>query len=126
MVPDTAPEDVLQFIAQHVDSVPHLETLLLLWETAPRTWTAAEISHRVYLPTDRTERVLQDLAVRRWVKPGESGGMAFDPVTPDAAMIARLAELYRNNLVRVAETIHRKAPPAVLDFARAFHLRKDR
>jgi hypothetical protein len=123
MVPELLPDDVRAFVTAHVDSVPHLEALLLIWDTAPRAWSAAEIAGRVYLSPERSERLLRELAERRWVVAGEAG-YAFDASTPDAPTIAHLAEYYRSNLIRIAEIIHRKAPPAVLDFARAFELRK--
>lgn len=126
MVPELLPEEVRAFVTAQVDSVPHLEALLLIWDTAPRAWSAGEIARRVYLPEDRSERLLQDLVAHRWIKPAEGGGYAFDAGSPDAPMVAHLAEHYRSNLILIAEMIHRKAPSAVLDFARAFELRKDR
>jgi len=125
MVPELMPEEILQFVGANIDSVPHLEALLLIWDAAPRAWTASEVARRVYLPEDRAERLLQDLAARRWIVAGDQG-YAFDAGSPDAPTIAHLAEHYRSNLIRIAEIIHRKAPPAVLDFARAFELRKDK
>lgn len=125
MAPELLPDDVRQFVTAQIDSVPHLEALLLIWDTAPRGWTAAEIARRVYLPEDRADRLLRELVARGWV--GVDGNAyAFAAASADAPMIAHLAEHYRSNLIRVAELIHRKAPPAVLDFARAFELRKDR
>jgi len=125
MVPELLPEEVRAFVTARIDSVPHLEALLLIWDTAPRAWSAGEIARRVYLPEDRSERLLQDLVGHRWIKAAE-GGYAFDAGSPDAPMVAHLAEHYRSNLILIAEMIHRKAPSAVLDFARAFALRKDR
>ena len=118
------PQDVLRFIEQHVDSVPHLETLLLLRETAPRPWTVDEIARRIYLPRERVEAVLRDLLARQWLEP-LAEAFVFSSHPPDPAVIEQVAVAYRQNLVRVAEAIHRKAPTPVLDFARAFQLRKD-
>jgi hypothetical protein len=118
------PQDVLRFIDQHVDSVPHLETLLLLRETAPRAWTVDEIVRRIYLPRERVEAVLRDLLARQWLEPLADAFM-FTSHPPDPTVIEQVAMAYRQNLVRVAEAIHRKAPAPVLDFARAFKLRKD-
>lgn len=125
MVPELLPDDVRQFVTAHIVSVPHLEALLLIWDTAPRAWSAAEVAHRVYLSEERAALVLRDLVAHGWVAVVDSG-YAFDAKSPDAPMIAHLAEHYRSNLIRIAEIIHRKAAPGVLDFARAFELRKDR
>jgi hypothetical protein len=116
--------DVLRFIDQHIDSVPHLETLLLLRETAPRPWTVDEIAHRVYLSRERVEAVLRDLLAKQWLEP-LAEAFVFSRHPPDATVIEQVAVAYRQNLVRVAEAIHRKAPAPVLDFARAFQLRKE-
>jgi hypothetical protein len=118
------PQEVLRFITEHVDSVPHLETLLLLRETAPRPWTVEEIARRVYLPRERVEAVLRDLVTRQWLEP-LADAFVFSTHPPDATVIGQVAAAYRHNLVRVAEAIHRKAPAPVLDFARAFQLRKE-
>ena len=118
------PQDVLRFIDQHVDSVPHLETLLLLRETAPRPWTVDEIVRRIYLPRERVEAVLRDLLAKQWLEP-LADAFVFSTHPPEATVIRQVADAYRHNLVRVAEAIHRKAPAPVLDFARAFHLRKE-
>lgn len=125
MVPELSPDDVLQFVGANVESVPHLEALLLIWQAAPRALGAEDVARRVYLPRDRAERLLADLVARRWIVAGEAG-YTFNAESPDAPTIAHLAEHYRSNLIRIAEIIHRKAPSAVLDFARAFELRKDK
>lgn len=125
MVPELSPDDVIQFVGANIDSVPHLEALLLVWQAAPGVLDAEDVARRVYLPRERTERLLQDLAARKWIV-AEGSGYAFNAASPDAPSIAHLAEQYRSNLIRIAEIIHRKAPPAVLDFARAFDLRKDK
>lgn len=124
MAPEALPQDVLRFIADHVESVPHLETLLLMWETAPRPWTAQEVARRVYLPPERAELLLRDLVAKHWLVE-LSGAFRFEADSGDTEMIQRLAGYYRANLIGVAEAIHRKAPSAVLDFARAFQIRKD-
>ena len=125
MVPELSPDDVIHFVGANIDSVPHLEALLLVWQAAPRALGAEDIARRVYLPRERTERLLQDLAGRKWIV-ADGDSYSFNATSPDAPSIAHLAEHYRSNLIRIAEIIHRKAPPAVLDFARAFDLRKDK
>jgi hypothetical protein len=39
--------------------------------------------------------------------------------------VARVAVVYRSNLVSVANFIHRKASASVMEFARAFEIKKD-
>lgn len=123
MVVDMLPGDVERFINENLDSVPQLETLLLLRDSSPRAWTAEEVARRIYLPTERTAELLAHLESKGWLA-SLSGAFLFRTGTRDDGMIAQLAALYRENLVGVAQAIHRK-PDAVLDFARAFRVRKD-
>jgi DNA-binding MarR family transcriptional regulator len=51
-----------RFILEKIDSVPHLEALLLLWNSRPGKWPVGEIAKRLYIPEDRASRILQDLA----------------------------------------------------------------
>lgn len=123
------PEDVLRFIAEQIDTVPHLETLLLLWENPTKRWTAEEIAVRVYVPADRAREILQDL-VRKRLAASESTSpptYAYDSGWDESGeQMARVAQTYRRQLVRVATFIHSKASPAVRDFARAFQFKNDR
>lgn len=123
------PADVVHFLTEKVDTVPHLEALLLLWDSRPKAWTHEEISVRVYVPPAKAQGILQDLLRQKLV--------ALDPESPDrfrydgswddsGAMMQKVAATYRQQLVRVANLIHSKASPAVRDFARAFQFKKER
>ena len=122
------PADVVQFIAAQIDTVPHLEALLLFWESAPRTWTADEIAARIYVARDVAVQILQDLERRRLVRIAEGAAERFvyDPAWDATGdFMARVAETYRQNLIRVAQSIHARAPSAVREFARAFEIKKE-
>jgi hypothetical protein len=123
MPPQPLPDELRRFIVDHVDSVPHLEALLLIRETR-RPWTVDEVARRVYLPPDRASRVLEDLVAKSWLV-SLAGAFEYNATTTDADPIAQLAQLYPHNLVDIAGLIHRKASTAVLDFARAFQIRKE-
>jgi hypothetical protein len=55
------PDPVQRFLATHIPSVPHLETLLLLWREPERAWPLEAIAARLYVSRDRAERLLEDL-----------------------------------------------------------------
>lgn len=126
------PEDVLQFLMDHIDTVPQLETVMLIWESAPRSWTVDELARRVYVPADEAARVVQHLERKKLIVPAHtstgtgSPAWAFAQDGNDAAMVARLAAVYRRHVVRVAQIIHEKASPGVLAFARAFQIKRDK
>jgi hypothetical protein len=122
------PADVLAFIEDQVDSVPHLEALLLVWKSAPGAWNATQIAARIYVDLDAAAGILRDLARRRLVRATDESGSSFsyDPSWDRSGdLMQRVAEAYRRNLVLVAHTIHAKASGAVREFARAFEIKKD-
>ena len=53
--------DVYDFILENIDSVPHLEALILLWNSRPVWWTPEELASRLYLPPGDVTRLLRDL-----------------------------------------------------------------
>lgn len=122
------PAEVLQFIAAQIDSVPHLEALLLLRESAPKSWNAEEIAARIYVGPDVASQILADLLRRGLVRATEDSAShyVYDPVwDPTGDLISRVSATYRQNLIRVAQFIHSKASSAVREFARAFEIKKD-
>ena len=53
--------DVYQYILEKIDSVPHLEAIILLWNSRPVGWTSEELASRLYLPPDKVTDLLYDL-----------------------------------------------------------------
>jgi hypothetical protein len=125
MASEELPEEVLRFIADHIDSVPQLEALLLMWDTAPQAWTAEQMSKRIYVPAGIAGDILVDLQRRKLAIAAEDGRTRFNPETPEAAAVPTLAGVYRRQLARVAGLIHSKASVGVLEFARAFRIKKE-
>jgi hypothetical protein len=123
------PEDVTRFILEKIDTVPHLEALLLLFDSMPKCWTDEEISVRVYVPPAKAHEILQDLVRRKLVTAEATSpeSYRYDGAWDESGvMMRKVATTYRQQLVRVANFIHSKASPAVRDFARAFQFKKER
>jgi hypothetical protein len=124
--PSELPPDVLAFIEAEIDSVPHMEALLLLWENAPQRWTTSQLGARLYVGSDTASKIAGDLVRRRLLRSFEDRQeVAYDP-TWDAAgdLMAKVAAVYRRNLILVAQEIHAKASGAVREFARAFEIKQ--
>lgn len=126
------PDDVLRFVLERIDSVPHLETLLLLWDSGGKVWSEAEVANRVYVRGDTARGVLEKLVQRGLVRaeraPPPDAGKVFiyDPSwDPNGALMPRVAATYRRQLVKVANVIHGKVPSSVEEFAKAFQIKKD-
>jgi predicted transcriptional regulator len=126
--PGPGENEIYAFISECIDSVPHLEALLLLWNTRPKRWSAAEIAERLYVNEGAARKLLQDLHRDSLVSVAsgkvEEYGYRTESEASDA-LISAVDETYRRDVVRVSTLIHSKAPSAVRDFARAFRFKKE-
>ncbi len=121
------PEDVRRFVVERIDTVPHLEALLLLWENRTKSWTEHEVAARVYVVLDVARRILRDLECQHLVMPAPlPGAYVYDPRWDESGeAMERVATTYRRHLVPIATLIHSKASPGIREFARAFRLKKE-
>jgi len=123
------PDHVLQFIAERIDTVPQLEALLLLWESAQRAWTEEDLAGRIYVSRQIAAQTLQALQRQNLVLAGaaEPTQYRYNPQwDPTGQVMPEVAAAYRRHLVQLATFIHSRASTAVREFARAFDLKKDR
>jgi predicted transcriptional regulator len=128
MTPPDIPPHVLTFVAEHIDTVPQLEALLLLREDEQRSWTVEELAARIYVPADAAREILRALEQRRFIV-GEEKPPRYR-YSPDRSelreQVSLVAVEYQRHLVPIATVIHSKASASVRAFARAFDLKKDR
>ena len=119
-------QKALQFISEKIDTVSHLETLLLLWKTRPGVWTAENVAGRIYVSPDAARRLLRELADNGTIAaaPGMQDAYVCDPATGLSELIGHVDAFYKHNLVAVSRMIHAKPPAAVRQFADAFRLTK--
>jgi hypothetical protein len=123
-----AAKDVDDFILANIDSVPHLETLMLLWRKRPQSCTGEELAARLYIPVDRVVNLLRDLIRLQLVAAAETDRATYQYFSPSVTqddLMRRLDEAYRYELVRISNMIHLKASSPVREFARAFQLKKE-
>lgn len=121
--------DVFRFILEQIDSVPHLEALLLLWHNREKPWPIADVAKRLYVDPDTARQLLQDLHRRHLVAtlPASTELYQFDAGSPEKdQLIGEVDRTYRRQLVRVSTIIHSKASSAVREFAKAFRITKER
>lgn len=116
----------LRFIFEKIETVPQLEALLLMWQNRMRTWTAEELSARIYVGATDGKNILDYL--RRQGLVNEPAADTFQYACdwdPTHELMRRVAETYARNLVGVARMIHSKGSASVREFARAFQIKKD-
>ena len=116
--------EVAAFVIAEIESVPHLEALLLLWNGRPRKWSVSDMARAIYLPENETQLILRDLVLRQLVVT-ESDMYRYNPGHPKTEIVAKLDTLYRREIVRISNMIHSKPSASVRAFARAFKLTKD-
>lgn len=122
-------KEVDQFLIDFIDSIPHLESLLLLWNDRPHPWTVERVAARLYVEPDAARRILQDLAREALIEPvpGSAEQYRYQPGSDqEEHLIAAVDATYRRELLRVTTMIHSKGPSAVRAFARAFRFKKER
>jgi DNA-binding MarR family transcriptional regulator len=125
---DISVKEVEQFILQEMDTVPHLEALLLLWNSRPKEWTVEEMARALYVAPGTAHSILQRLARRGLIAAsrGETESYCYEPASSKRdSLIEAVEATYRRDLIRIARMIHAAAKPAVREFAEAFRFKKD-
>lgn len=125
MSTETLPAEVLRFLVERIDTVPHLEALLIIWQSGSR-WDARQLSERIYLPQPATQLLLQDLQRAGLLVSDDAVRFGFDATDDMRQLMSQVDAAYRRNISRVSTLIHHKASSSVREFARAFDFRKDR
>lgn len=120
---EKSPQDVDNFILEEIDSVPHLEALLLLWNSRPRPWPVQELARSLYISVQRTEEITRDLQ-RRGLIALSAADPSWNSACHCAALLPAVDRAWRQELVRISRMIHSKASPSVRQFAGAFRLKK--
>ena len=121
------PAAVLDFLVKRIDSVPELETLLIMSADEQRAWAVPDIAGLTYVPQKSALAVLRALERHGLVSGNAQGSLfRFSPKNDEERQVVIQTEVaYRNHLVSIATFIHRKAATPVQEFARAFNLKKE-
>jgi hypothetical protein len=118
-----------EFIQENIDSVPHLEALVLLWNSRPVGWTCEELASRLYIPDEKVIELLRDLVRLQLISESTTvpSKYSYFPRSEDQnEMMHQVDAAYRRDLVRISTMIHSKSSSPVREFARAFRFKKDR
>jgi DNA-binding MarR family transcriptional regulator len=121
--------DVYEFIRETMDTVPHLEALMLLWNSRPVRWTSEELASRLYISPEQVTALLRDLIKLKLVAELHDFGVKYSyfPRSPEQDEMMRQVDLvHRSDLIRISTMIHSKKSSALQDFARAFRFKKER
>lgn len=121
-------ERVDRFILEQIDTVPHLEALLLEWKKRPRAWSVDEMAAELYVPSEHASRILRDLTARGFLQELNATPLRYQYASSEErdSIISDLDAVYRRDLIRISRMIHARAPSALRDFAGAFRLTKEK
>jgi hypothetical protein len=122
------PVHVRRFLEENIDTVPQLETLLMMYEDPDRGWENLDVASRNYITEPRATDTLNALQRRGLViAEGTPLRFRFNPANEEVrALVAELALCYQRKLSAITQLIHSKPSASVKEFARAFDLKKDR
>ena len=121
--------DVYEFVLENIDSVPHLEALILLWNSRPVWWTTEELASRLYVEHKQVEELLRDLVRMQLISESEANPPKYSYLANSEEqneLLQSLDSAYRKDLVRISTMIHSKTSSGVREFARAFRLRQEK
>jgi hypothetical protein len=127
--PEISDEEVFRFILHQIETVPHLEALLLLWRKRPQQFAESDLAAQLFVDNGIVREIVEDLQRRELIAaaPGSTREYRYQSKSAytDALMQA-LSQMYGRELIGISKLIHSKAPSAASDFARAFKFTKDR
>jgi hypothetical protein len=107
---DITLSDELRRFIQSLESIPHLEALLLMRQGDEQIWNKDIIAKRLYLNADITSSMLEDLCSAGFCIPSSSGdGVMYEPVKELAELVNQLAMYYSRHLIEVTNIIHTKS-----------------
>ena len=116
---------VRRFVLTSLPTVPHLETLLLLWREPREDWAVEQIAARLYVAPGVAATLADELCAAELLQcagePRRYRCRAEQPAL--AALIQALDSTYRAHLREVTALIHSRADHQAARFAQAFSWR---
>lgn len=121
-------DEVYAFVLDQIETVPHLEALLLIWNSRPQPWTVENLSKRLYVSNEVVNELLQDLVRRNLIVriSGSPDGYRYESASVAKDQLLSTLDLtYRRETVRISTMIHSKPSSSVREFSRAFRFTKE-
>jgi hypothetical protein len=121
------PEDVQRFLKENIRSVRELEVLLLLHREAERRWTAEAVNDELRTSLQSARECLSHLFDIGLVEVGAGEPRSYRIARAEVGegtVVGRLADLFRERVSSVIDTIYAPKRDSLRDFADAFRLIK--
>lgn len=124
------PPEVVMLLHRALPSMVHIELLLLLFRTGPRSWAPQELALELRTSPDLVVAAIEDLKTARLVEPEPGANPPrhrFDASQTSAIQaVATLQTIYDRRPVTLIKALYQRPSTSVQAFADAFRLRSDK
>lgn len=120
------PKVVRQFIFERIDSIAHIEALLLLFRAREERWSVVSVAKRLYITEQEASDLLNRLQTQGFVIKINESFQFHCEENEFVDLLNIVADVYTKHLISVTNLIHAKPSARIREFADAFKLRKDR
>lgn len=129
MAADDIPEEVKTFMAEHINSLFQLETLLLLYGSKEIEWSVEDTDRELHLGPQLAGNLLADLHGRGLLSIRHTPDLLYRYSTSSDQLdqaVSALATAYRERRVSVISFLFSRPFHKVRIFADAFRFRRDK
>jgi hypothetical protein len=113
MAEQYVPDDIREFILEHIASVAQIEALLLIWSSPGERWGVPRIAARIYT-SELVAATALDALCAQGLLACRDGVFALNASPQDTRMIRSLHDVYTRHLIPVTDVIHSKSRNAGL------------
>jgi hypothetical protein len=120
------PLDVQRFILEKIDSIGHLECLMLLRGSPDNWWEEDRIAERLYISVKDCQLIATGLHTAGLLLREDNGHRyRYCPSRGDLReMVDRLAYYYARHVVPISNLVHSRPRSRIEEFSRAFDIDK--
>lgn len=117
---------VRRFVLTSIPTVPHIETLLLLWREPSGNWLAEDIAKRLFVTRELAQTLAEELCEAGLLECGGDPRIFCCRRDPPslAELLGELDAAYSTNLRQITGLIHSNKDRRAERFAQAFNWEK--
>ena len=118
---------VRRFVLISIPTVPHLETLLLLWRSPDPDWSVEDIAKRLFVSAGQAGALAEELCAADLLECGGEPRLFRCRREPASLrnLLDEVDQAYSRNLRHVTELIHSNVDRKAARFAQAFTWEKE-
>ena len=132
MAEQELPAELRELIRWNLESIDHMEMLVLLHRSAPRAWSLDELAHELHLPARTTAQCMESLArgqlasvAREAPGPATAPYYRYAPATDALSRaVDMLAREYDERPVALVTAVRSRPSVVLQSFADAFRVRR--